>query len=386
METFLLVIKQLQIESLEYPFALLLLGILPLYGVYVYRHTDLTSRRLILPSLQYKDSKALLEPHKKQNPTFRFQFLKRSKRFWAAVISLLLFSIAYTCLTIAIAKPFGGATNETRTEGIDIYFTLDMSASMKAYDFSLDEMQARYRLNVETPNRFAQARETILEFIDSRAKRCHDHAQAIARCDRIGITLFGMQAFIDVPLTINYDILADHLKKRRIDDIDATQSAIGDGILRAAASLRHSSSQSKSIILLTDGDRKGGRVSISQAVAAAKLYDIKVFPILIGNSNKAVIAQTNHGGYVSFHEAEFPVNFELLQDIAEQTGGHAYKVSNDHTLAMQLNDILDKLEPNISKEMRRDNQINLSQHFIALAFLFAAMAYSVYITLVRHYP
>jgi Ca-activated chloride channel family protein len=257
---------------------------------------------------------------------------------------------------------------------------------MKAYDFSLEEMQNRYRQDVYTPNRFDQARDTILDFIDSRAQRCHDHAQAIARCDRIGITMFGAQAFIDVPLTINYDILSNHLKKRRIDDIDATQSAIGDGILRAVASLRHSSAKSKNIILLTDGDRKGGRISISQAVAAAKQYGIKIFPILIGNSNKAVIAQPNPGGYLSFHEAEFPVNFELLTDIAHQTEGLAYKVSNDNTLAMQLDNILDKLEPNISKEMRRENQIDLSLHFIALAFLLAMMAYGINITMVRHYP
>ncbi len=386
METFLLAIKQLQIESLEYPFALLLLGILPIYGVYLYKHTDLAFRKLILPSLQYTDSKDLLKIQKTQTPVFRFQFLKHSKRFWAAVLSLLLFALAFVSLTIAIAKPYGGATQETRTEGIDIYFSLDMSASMKAYDFSLEEMQNRYQRDVYTPNRFDQARNTILDFIDSRAQRCHDHAQAIARCDRIGITMFGAQAFIDVPLTINYDILSNHLKKRRIDDIDATQSAIGDGILRAVASLRHSSAQSKNIILLTDGDRKGGRISISQAVAAAKQYGIKIFPILIGNSNKAVIAQPNPGGYLSFHEAEFPVNFELLTDIAHQTEGFAYKVSHDNTLAMQLDNILDKLEPNISKEMRRENQIDLSLHFIALAFLLAMMAYGINITMVRHYP
>ena len=386
METFLLAIKQLQIESLEYPFALLLIGILPIYGVYLYKHTDLAFRKLILPSLQYTDSKDLLKIQKPQTPVFRFQFLKHSKRFWAAVLSLLLFALAFVSLTIAIAKPYGGATQETRTEGIDIYFSLDMSASMKAYDFSLEEMQNRYQRDVYTPNRFDQARNTILDFIDSRAQRCHDHAQAIARCDRIGITMFGAQAFIDVPLTINYDILSNHLKKRRIDDIDATQSAIGDGILRAVASLRHSSAQSKSIILLTDGDRKGGRISTSQAVAAAKQYGIKIFPILIGNSNKAVIAQPNPGGYLSFHEAEFPVNFELLTDIAHQTEGFAYKVSHDNTLAMQLDNILDKLEPNISKEMRRENQIDLSLHFIALAFLLAMMAYGINITMVRHYP
>ena len=386
MENLLLIIKQIQIESLEYPFMLLLIGILPVYVFYIYKHTDLTFRKLMLPSLQYKDAQDFLTLTPKQKPTFRFSFLKHSRRFWAAVISLVLFSAAYICLTIAVAKPYGGTIHETRTEGIDIYFTLDMSASMKAYDFTLAEMQDRYQRDIYTPNRFDQARETILNFIDDRANRCHDHAQAIARCDRIGITMFGMQAFIDVPLTINYDILADHLKKRRIDDIDATQSAIGDGILRAVASLRHSSSQSKSIILLTDGDRKGGRVSVSQAVAAAKQYGIQIFPILIGNHNKAVLAQPNPGGYLTFHEAEFPVNFELLTEIAKQTNGQAYKVSHDQTLAMQLNDILDKLEPNISKEMRRENQLDLSVHFIALAFIFVTMAYGVYITLVRHYP
>lgn len=302
------------------------------------------------------------------------------------MVTLVLSTIAFVCLTIAIAKPYGGTTHETKTEGIDIYFTLDMSASMKAYDFSLDEIQARYKLDVYTPNRFDQARDTILNFIQTRADRCYDHSQALARCDRVGITLFGQQAFIDVPLTINYDILSDHLKKRRIDDIDATQSAMGDGLMRAIASLRHSPAKSKNIILLSDGDKRGGRISISQAVAAAKQYDIKIFPIMIGNDNTAILAQSNPGGYLTFHEAEFPVHFELLDTIAQQTGGQAYQGSANNDFTQQLDDILDKLEPHVSKEMRRDNQLDLSLHFVTFAFIFATMAYGVYITLIRQYP
>ena len=147
-----------------------------------------------------------------------------------------------------MAGPQGKAADNALYSGIDIYFALDMSASMKAYDFSLEEVNRRYEANRFTPTRFDVARATMLDFIESRAQRCRSENAADARCDRVGVVLFAQNAFIATPLTIHYESLSEQLKQRRIDDINASQSAIGDGNLKSVSSLRHSTSKSKSII------------------------------------------------------------------------------------------------------------------------------------------
>ncbi|MBO4351818.1 MAG: VWA domain-containing protein, partial [Proteobacteria bacterium] len=281
-------LKQLQIDSLERPALLLLLVVPVLYIVCSFIQSSNEMKRIQIPSVWYRENSkgSTIQPDIKSR-RFEWKWLKNSRRLWSKIIGTALGLFGFICLTIAIANPYGGATSENRTEGIDIYFTMDMSASMKAYDYSLDEIQARYRLDVKTPNRFDTAKSTMLQFIESREARCHDHSAVIARCDRIGISMFGQTAFIDIPLTTDYAVLSNHLKLRKIDDIDATQLAIGDGIMSAVASLRHSTAKSKNIILVSDGDRKGGRISINQALAAANAYDVHIFPIMIGASNKA---------------------------------------------------------------------------------------------------
>lgn len=369
------------IDSFEYPWAFIGLLVVPFGLISLVMLTRLWVRRIALP-----DAGAPVTGHRWHMLHPEWRVLVRSVSFWALCISAILLTLCFVFLTIALARPYGGATQETRTEGIEIYFVVDMSASMKAYDYSVSEMQRRQIMNEYTPNRYNVARNTILGFVRSRADRCSRDSDMVSRCDRIGIAMFGQYAFIDIPMTTDYELIDRHLRKRRINDIDATQSAIGDGIMSAVASLRHSHAKSKNIILVSDGDQKGGRVSVSQAVDAAQMYDVKIFPVVIGASDKAVLAEVNAAGGYSYFEAEFPVNEKLLADIARQTGGISYRVSRDEEFMGKMTTILEKLEPQVSVENRRNNQLDLSLHYAALGFLFALMAAGIYVTAVRHYP
>ena len=376
-----LLISHQTIDSFEHPAAFLGLLVIPLGLAALTMLTRHWLRRISLP-----DAGAPAPEHRWHVLRPNWRVLVRSVNFWALCVSALLLSLSLIFLTIALAKPYGGATQETRTEGIEIYFVVDMSASMKAYDYSVDEMRRREIMDEYTPNRYNVARNTILGFVRSRADRCSINSGMVSRCDRIGVAMFGQYAFIDIPMTTDYALIERHLRKRRINDIDATQSAIGDGIMSAVASLRHSHAKSKNIILVSDGDQKGGRVSVSQAIAAARMYDVKIFPVVIGASDRAVLAEVNAAGGYSYFEAEFPVNEKLLADIAHQTGGVSYRVSRDEEFMGKMDAILEKLEPQVSVENRRNHQLDLSLHYVALGFLFALLAVGIYVTAVRHYP
>lgn len=365
------------IDSFEHPYFLLFLLMIPIFILCVYIKPEYFFRTLSVPSLGANARKA--------HP-WQLRHNKTSLRFYAGMASIICFGIGFIFLTIALAHPYGPELSETRSRGIDIYFALDMSASMKAYDYPIDTLRERYEADQFTPNRFDTARATLREFVEGRAKRCYEPSKGQARCDRIGITLFAQNAFIAMPLTTNYALIDAQLERRKINDINASQTAIGDGIMKSVASLRHSDSPSRAIILVTDGDRKGGRISLEQAIAAANAYGVRIFPILIGKGNKAVMAQRDVGNILNFYEAEFPIHFEVLENIAQKTHGLALKAADEATFKQRLDDILSTLEPTIAVESRAEQRVDLSPHALLIAIVFMLFSAILFFSVVRLNP
>ena len=384
---FIALVKQLQLDMLEYPKVLLMLLLLPLCAFVIFHRATVAFRNIQLPSIGHPELHSQNIGRRRLAMTrLHLGFLVHSKRFWFGVLAITLGCASFVCLTVAIAHPYKNATDQLRTEGIDIYFTFDMSASMKAYDAKIDEVEANDQLNVKMPNRFEEAKATILDFIERRAERCAQRDSSIPRCDRIGVIMFAEWAFIDVPITTRYDFLLEHIRKRRIDDISASQSAIADGIMSAVASLRHSPAFSRNIILVSDGDLNGGRISLYEAVQAAQQYQIRIFPIVVGKSDTAVIEGKDAWGQKTYYESTFPVNFELLDRVAKQTHGHAYRATSDVEFQEKLDEILDELDVYISENRNTETLIDLTQHYIVLSFLCLVLSLLIHSTLMKKYP
>ena len=136
--------------------------------------------------------------------------------------------LALSCIILALARPQSHFDEErVKGEGVDIILTLDVSGSMLAQDF--------------TPNRLEAAKSVAIDFVDSR------------KTDRVGIVIFSGESFTLVPLTTDKNVL-----KGQIDGIQSglleDGTAIGSGLATSADRLRLSTSKSKVIILLTDGE------------------------------------------------------------------------------------------------------------------------------------
>ena len=377
MNLFNFIPEQLHIETLQYPWVLSFLILIPIIGWFSFRHSEYSVRSLFIPSKH-----AITNNQTKPFSRFR---QKLSLRWFAAALALLLMTGCFILMTLAVARPYGHSIYSSNTKGSDIYFVLDMSASMRAYDGELDEIQRQYYQNETIYNRYDIARQAIMDFIDDRAQHCRD-IHFGSRCDRIGIALFGQKAFIDVPLTTNYQLLREHLNQRRIDDIDASQSAIGDGIMRAIASLRHSQAYTRTIVLFTDGDRKGGRISVEQALAAADEYHVTIYPFLAGKQDKAILSQLNPNGQRVFYEATFPVNRDLLQSIAQKTQGSFFQASDPEEYRTHFQTMISKLDTSISSIDDLDDQIDLTPFFMQLALILGLVACCIYYLFVKKYP
>jgi Ca-activated chloride channel family protein len=232
--------------------------------------------------------------------------------------ALRLFSI--TLLGVALARPQTSTRDDNlELEGIDIVIALDMSGSMEERDL--------------VPNRLEAAKAVIQDFVRRR------------RSDRIGLVIFGREAYTYTPLTLDHGTLLRMVADLRSGIVDGRGTAIGNGLGVALARLRKSDARSKVIILLTDGDNNSGNISPTQAATFAQKMGVKIYTILAGARDSAAEDDDNGG-----QRARYPVNPKLLEEIASMTGGSPYLATDTSTLVKRFQAILEDLEKSRIKD------------------------------------
>lgn len=320
---------------------------------------------------------------RRQVPPFRFSgvsLLKQQKRGLKSRLQPLpdiLILVALTLLIIALARPQNIEPQEVEVEGIDIYLTLDMSGSMRAIDQSDDEVRELLSRGKQPVDRFATAVSVLENFIKSR------------KHDRIGMVLFAREAYLQFPLTLDYNTILEMLGELKLGDIDPAGTAIGNAIGRSVAGLEKSQARTKVLILITDGDRRGGNISPMVAAEIAKKLDIIVFPILVGREGPVLVpveVRGLTGKSVRYQKAEFPVDPELLQKIADMTGGEYFRAADGEALKDQIHHVLDRFDRDritASPDLRK-HELFQSFAIWALLLLFAQMILRY--TFLRTYP
>jgi Ca-activated chloride channel family protein len=237
----------------------------------------------------------------------------------------------------AIARPLNSLRAVTTQEqGIDIVVALDLSGSMRAVMDNVPEDLHGYLPSKNQklrPMRIDAAKAVLRDFISRR------------KTDRIGVVVFGSSAYVVSPPTLDYHLLDALVSRMDINLIDANGTAIGDAIGTAAARLRRSEAKSKAVILLTDGDNRGGLLSPEHAAELANKVGAKIFSIQIGSGDVAEVQDgTDIFGQPRYHQVNYPVNPKLLRDLASKTGGQMYVATDARTLQASFHDVLDRLE------------------------------------------
>ncbi len=143
-------------------------------------------------------------------------------------VPFILRLLSISCLIVVIARPQTRNDEEMVSgEGIDIMLCMDVSGSMLAQDF--------------TPNRLEAMKQMAAEFVDKRPT------------DRIGLVIFAGDSFTSSPITMDRNTLKTQIFSAQTGYL-ADGTAIGDGLTTSVERLRNSTSKSKIVILLTDGD------------------------------------------------------------------------------------------------------------------------------------
>ncbi|HET9958122.1 MAG TPA: VWA domain-containing protein [Polyangiaceae bacterium] len=258
-------------------------------------------------------------------------------RVWLRDLPGVLRSVALILFVLAMARPVDTLRPQTTDEeGIDIMLALDMSGSMQAALSNVPPDLARYipeKPRGIRPTRLDGAKAVMRDFIARR------------KSDRLGVVVFGSSAYVLSPPTLDYHLLDVLVSKMELGLVDANGTAIGDAVGVAVARLRKSSAKSKAVILLTDGDNKGGKLAPEYAAHLANTVGAKLFTVQIGQGDTAEVQDGfDLFGQPRYVQRSFPVNPKLLQTLAQKTSGAAYVATDVKSLQASFHDVLNRLE------------------------------------------
>lgn len=258
-------------------------------------------------------------------------------RVWLRDVPGVLRAVALGLLVLSMARPVNTLRPDTTSEeGIDLVIVLDLSASMQAVIDNLPESLHEYtppRGRGERPTRLDGAKAVIRDFVARR------------KTDRIGVVVFGKEAYVLSPPTLDYHLLDSLVSKMDLKLIDGSATNIGDAVGVAVARLRRTHAKSKAIILLTDGDNNAGRISPDYSAHLANVVGAKLFTIQIGDGEVAEVPD----GYDLFGQPRYvsrryPVNPELLKNLAQKTGGQMYVATDAAALQASFHGVLNEFE------------------------------------------
>jgi Ca-activated chloride channel family protein len=259
-------------------------------------------------------------------------------RVWLRDLPGVLRSVALICGILALARPVNTLRPDIQNEeGIDIVLVLDLSGSMQA---AMDNLPPDLEGFVPKrppgirPTRLDAARAVIRDFVAQR------------KTDRIGVVVFGADAYVLSPPTLDYHLLDGLVARMELDLIDGNGTAIGDALGVAAARLRRSTARSKAVVLLTDGDNKGGKLAPEYAAHLINTVGARLYTVQIGQGDEAQVLDRRRDlfGQPRYVNMPFPVNPALLKSLAEKTGGSMYVATDATALRAGFHDVLNKLE------------------------------------------
>ena len=272
--------------------------------------------RWLLPARPRAEQAALKVPFLEDFGEGESRVLSAERRW-----PLWLAGIAWCCLVLAAARPqWLGEPLELSVSGRDLMLAVDVSGSMQEQDFIIDKRRV---------DRLTAIKHVAGEFIQRRVG------------DRLGLILFGTQAYLHVPLTFDRKTVQTLLNEAFIGITeDDPQTSIGDAIGMAIKRLQDQKADSRVLILLTDGANTAGELPPLKAAELAAKHQLKIYTIGIGADE--MLVRSLFGTRRVNPSAD--LDEKTLTAIANTTGGRYFRARNSEELE-HIYSILDQLEP-----------------------------------------
>ncbi|UCD82937.1 MAG: VWA domain-containing protein [Desulfobacterales bacterium] len=266
-------------------------------------------------------------------------------------------------LVLTAARPqLYNVSREIRSPGVDIIMCLDTSGSMQALDFKLDD---------EPVSRLTAVKKVVRDFIQKR------------EIDRIGLVVFGEEAFTQAPLTLDKGLLLGLVEKMTIG-MAGDRTAIGSALAIGGKRLKDIKAASKILILLTDGRHNAGELSPEQAAEAVRALGVKIYTIGVGGKGPAPFKVQSLFGTRIVHR-QVDLDEATLKKIADVGGGKYFRATDTEGLA-QIYDIIDRAEKTEVKVKEFFHYRELYPYFLIPALILLGLEILLKSTVLRTVP
>ena len=296
---------------------------------------------LFVPRVPVSNPASLRIPFFKELQAGMTQQKSHKSRIW-----LVLASLAWLLLVIAAARPqLIGDTIRMPVDGRSLMMAVDISGSMKR-----DDME----LSGRVVTRLQAVKAVAGDFIKQREG------------DRIGLILFGTNAYLQAPLTLDRRTVNILLGEAALG-LAGSNTAIGDAIGLAIKKLRDQPKENRVLILLTDGANTAGNVDPLKAADLASQEKVKIYTIGVGSDHQVI--RTPFGVQrVKGNDLDEPT----LEAIASKTGGQYFRARDVKSL-QEIYKVLDKIEP-VSKDALSYRPVEELYHWpLGLALLLSIL-------------
>jgi Ca-activated chloride channel homolog len=260
----------------------------------------------------------------------------------------ILFSLAFAFLVIGIVNPqIGTKLEEVKRKGADIMICLDVSNSMRAEDL--------------TPNRLERSKQAISKLVDK------------LKGDRIGIVVFGGEAYIQLPITSDYSAAKLFMESINTNMIPTQGTDIGKAIDMAVESFGKDEGKNKAIVIITDGENH--EESAVRAAKEAEEKNITIHTIGMGSENGAPIPVYKGNVQEGFKKDKegntviTKLNDQALKEIAAAGNGIYVRATNSDAGLNNVLDEIDKLEKKQFESKMYSDYEDRFQWFVAIAFV-----------------
>jgi Ca-activated chloride channel homolog len=237
--------------------------------------------------------------------------VNRPRRMIRFALQLLGLALAI----VSLAQPRWGYTFEdVKRKGLDLLIAVDTSRSMLSNDVQ--------------PNRLDRVKLAIQDLIGQ------------LQGDRVGLIAFAGRAFLQAPLTIDYDAVVEALSDLDTKTIPEGGTNISSAITLATQSFGKSAMGNRALVVFTDGEELSGD-AVKTAKEAADA-GVRIFTVGVGTPQGSLIPVTGDDGQTSFVKdssgqvVKSKLDDKRLREIAQATGGFYLHLENGPRSMQQI--------------------------------------------------
>jgi Ca-activated chloride channel family protein len=237
--------------------------------------------------------------------------VNRGRRVFRFLLLLLVLGL----VVVSLARPrWGYVYDEVKRRGLDLLLAVDVSRSMLSNDVQ--------------PNRLERVKLATQDLIND------------LQGDRVGLIAFAGRAFLQAPLTIDYDAVVDSINDLDTKTIPEGGTNISDAIGLAIRTFGKSATGNRAMIIFTDGeDLSGDAVGAAKAAAEA---GVRIFTVGVGTPGGSLIPiQDGNGGTSFVKDAKGEVvksklDETRLREVAQATDGFYVHLENGPRTMKQI--------------------------------------------------